>query len=121
MGYRAGVGLGTIMPVSVQALGCADYFASSYASILNGATKTVLVFLTLLSTGLHYVIQRLNYKRDLARVEHILSQAKQAAWGPKMVPTGGRRKVRLLCQCMKYSLFTRRIGQGEFRRKRPSR
>jgi len=56
---------------------------------------TVLVFLTLLSTGLHYVIQRLNYKRDLARVEHILSQAKQAAWGPKMVPTGGRRKVKV--------------------------
>jgi hypothetical protein len=37
MGYRAGVGLGTIMPVSVQALGCADYLASSYASILKRA------------------------------------------------------------------------------------
>jgi len=55
----------------------------------------VLVFLTVLSTGLHYVIQRMNYKRDLARVEHIISQAKQAAWGPKMLPVGSRRKVKL--------------------------
>lgn len=35
MGYHVGVGLGTIMLVSVQASGCADYLASSYASILN--------------------------------------------------------------------------------------
>jgi hypothetical protein len=35
MGYRVGVGLGTIMLVSVQASGCADYLASSYASILK--------------------------------------------------------------------------------------
>jgi hypothetical protein len=101
MGYHVGVGLGTIILVSVQALGCADYFASSYASILNRVTQTVLVFLTVLSTGLHYVVQRLNYKRDLARVEHILGQARVAAWGPKMIPASGRRKVRLLRQCLK--------------------
>ena len=115
MGYHVGVGLGTIIIVSVQALGCADYFASSYASILNGITQTVLVFLTVLSSGLHYVVQRLNYKRDLARIEHILGQAKTAAWGPKMIPASSRRKVRLLRQCLKINLFTRRIGQAEFR------
>ncbi len=54
----------------------------------------MLVFLVVLSTGLHYVVQRMNYKGDLARVEHILSQAKLAAWGPKMIPVGNRRKVR---------------------------
>ena len=64
-----------------------------YASILTWTAQTVLVFLTVLSTGLHYVIQHMNYKRDLARVEHIIIQAKQAAWGPKMLPVGGRRKV----------------------------
>ena len=67
-----------------------------YASILTWAAQTVLVFLTLLSTGLHYLIQHMNYKRDLARVDHIISQAKQAAWGPKMLPVGGRRKVGFL-------------------------
>lgn len=53
----------------------------------------MLVFLTVLSTGLHYVIQRMNYKRDLERIEQILDQAKLAAWGPKMIPVGSRRKV----------------------------
>jgi hypothetical protein len=60
------------------------------------ATQTVLVFLTILTTGLHYVVQHLNYRRDLARIEHILEQAKLAAWGPKMIPAGTRKKVRLL-------------------------
>jgi len=55
----------------------------------------VLVFLTVLSTGLQYVIRHLNYKRDLARVEYIISQAKLVAWGPKMIPVGGRRKVKV--------------------------
>jgi len=55
---------------------------------------TVLVFLTVLSTGLHYVVLHLNYKRDLERVEHIINQAKLAAWGPKMLPVG-RRKVKV--------------------------
>lgn len=53
----------------------------------------MLVFLTVLSTGLQYVIRHMNYKRDLARIEHIISQARVAAWGPKMLPAGGRRKV----------------------------
>ena len=39
MGYHVGVGLGTIILVSVQALGCADYLASSGASILNRVTE----------------------------------------------------------------------------------
>lgn len=68
-----------------------------YANILICAAQTVLVFLAVLSTGLHYVIQRINYKRDLARIEYIISQAKQAAWGPKLLPAGGRRKVGFLC------------------------
>jgi len=56
---------------------------------------TVLVFLTMLTTGLHYIVQRMNYRRDLARIEHILKQAKLAAWGPKMIPAGTRKKVRV--------------------------
>jgi DnaJ homolog subfamily C member 1 len=55
------------------------------------------MFLTILTSGLHYVVQRLNYRRDLARIERILKQAKLAAWGPKMMPAGTRKKVRLLC------------------------
>ena len=66
----------------------------------------MLVFLTVLSTGLHYVVLHLNYKRDLERVEHIINQAKLAAWGPKMLPVGGRRKVGLLC-LFEHVLFTK--------------
>ena len=39
------------------------------------------------------MIQRINYKRDLERIELIVSKAKSAAWGPKLVPVSGRRKV----------------------------
>jgi len=56
---------------------------------------TVLVFLTGLTTGLHYVVQRMNYRRDLARIDHILERAKLAAWGPKMIPAGTRKKVKV--------------------------
>jgi len=66
-----------------------------YYSRFRPGLGTVLVFLTVLSTGLHYLIQHMNYKRDLARVEYIISQAKQAAWGPKMLPVGSRRKVKV--------------------------
>jgi len=56
---------------------------------------TVFVFLTTLTTGLHYIVQHLNFKRDLTRIENILEQAKLTAWGPKMIPSGSRRKVKV--------------------------
>jgi len=56
---------------------------------------TVLTFLTILTTGLHYIVQHMNFKRDLTRIEHILRQAKLAAWGPKMIPSSSRRKVKV--------------------------
>jgi DnaJ homolog subfamily C member 1 len=40
------------------------------------------------------MVQSMNYKRDLARIEVIKDKAKAAAWGPKMVPVTGQRKVR---------------------------
>jgi hypothetical protein len=61
--------------------------------MLNRMTQTVLTFLTMLTTGLHYIVQYMNFKRDLTRIEHILGQAKLAAWGPKMIPSSSRRKV----------------------------
>ncbi|KAI0732954.1 DnaJ-domain-containing protein [Fomitopsis betulina] len=56
----------------------------------------VLVFLAMLSSGLQYLVQSLNYKRDLGRIESIVSQARTAAWGAKLVPTSeGQRKVKV--------------------------
>lgn len=52
------------------------------------------MFLIILTSGLQYLIQGLNYKRDLERIERIVGKAKAAAWGPKMVPINGQRKVR---------------------------
>ncbi|KAI9507924.1 DnaJ-domain-containing protein [Russula earlei] len=66
-----------------------------YYSRFRPGLGTVLVFLTALSTGLQYVVQRMNYKRDLARIEYILEQAKLTAWGPKLIPASSRRKVRV--------------------------
>ena len=52
-------------------------------------------FLTILTSGLQYLVQGMNYKRDLARVELIVGRARAAAWGPKMIPHTGQRKVRV--------------------------
>jgi curved DNA-binding protein CbpA len=66
-----------------------------YYSRFRPGLGSVFVFLTMLTSGLQYVIQRINYKRDLARIELIVSKAKSAAWGPKLVPVSGKRKVRI--------------------------
>ncbi|KAG2156139.1 DnaJ-domain-containing protein [Suillus clintonianus] len=56
---------------------------------------TVLVFLTILTSGLQYLVQTMNYKRDLRRVEQTIRDARLAAWGPKMEPLQGKRKVKV--------------------------
>lgn len=66
-----------------------------YYSRFRPGLGTVLIFLATLTTGLQYIVQHMNFKRDLARIERILGQAKLAAWGPKMIPSGSRRKVKL--------------------------
>jgi hypothetical protein len=55
--------------------------------------QEVLIFLTFLTSLLQYTVQRMTYKNDLRRIETIISNAKLAAWGPKMVPVDGKRKV----------------------------
>lgn len=53
----------------------------------------VLVFLVVLTSGLQYVVQMVNYGRDLERVRQAVRDARLAAWGPKMAPLEGKRKV----------------------------
>jgi DnaJ homolog subfamily C member 1 len=57
--------------------------------------KTVLTFLIIFTTGLQYVIQRINYKSDLARIQQFVSKARLAAWGAKLSRIEGKRKVPL--------------------------
>ncbi len=54
----------------------------------------MLVFLTLLTSALQYVVHSLNFKRDKKKVEEIVGQARAAAWGNKLTPGEGQRKVR---------------------------
>ncbi|TFK55945.1 DnaJ-domain-containing protein [Heliocybe sulcata] len=56
---------------------------------------TVLGFLIVLTSGLQYVAQRITYKRDLERVQRFIREARTAAWGPKLTPLEGPRKVRV--------------------------
>lgn len=56
--------------------------------------QAVIVFLIFITCGLQHVVQGMNYKRDLKRVERFMSEARLAAWGPKLVPLDGQRKVR---------------------------
>lgn len=57
--------------------------------------KAVLSFLVFLTSLLQYLVQRINYKKDLARIELILVRARKAAWGPKLIPVNGQRKVKV--------------------------
>jgi len=66
-----------------------------YYSRFRPGLGSVFVFLTILTSGLQLFIQRFNYKKDLDRIEFITRKAKVAAWGPKMVPVKGQRKVRV--------------------------
>ena len=59
--------------------------------------QTVSVFLILLTSGLQYMVQRMNYKRDLARIEDVVGKARSAAWGNSLTPGQGQRKVRHWC------------------------
>ncbi|EJD01100.1 DnaJ-domain-containing protein [Fomitiporia mediterranea MF3/22] len=67
------------------------YYYSRYRPGLG----SVVIFLVVLSSGLQYVIQRINYKNDLARIDRFVTEARLAAWGSRMVPMEGRRKVRV--------------------------
>jgi DnaJ family protein C protein 1 len=55
----------------------------------------VLAFLVLITSGMHYLVQGVAYRRDTARVAELVGAAKAAAWGPRLVPVDGRRKVRV--------------------------
>ncbi|QRV88040.1 DnaJ domain protein [Ceratobasidium sp. AG-Ba] len=66
-----------------------------YYSRFRPGLGTVLVFLALLTCVLEYQVKRMNYSRDLERVRDLVSRAKLAAWGPRLVPVEGSRKVRI--------------------------
>jgi hypothetical protein len=78
--------------VVVGALAICIVSSSLIQQHLHGLQE-VLIFLTFLTSLLQYMVQRMTYKSDLRRIETIVSSAKLAAWGPKMVPVDGRRKV----------------------------
>ncbi|KAI0335445.1 DnaJ-domain-containing protein [Cubamyces sp. BRFM 1775] len=64
-----------------------------YYSRFRPGLGTVLTFLVMLTSGLQYLVQKMNYNRDLKRVHEIRDQARAAAWGQKMTPLEGQRKA----------------------------
>lgn len=66
-----------------------------YYSRFRPGLGTVFVFLVTVTSAFHYIVLRLNYARDVARVEFIIREAKAAAWGQKLSPIEGRRKVKV--------------------------
>lgn len=92
MVYRDGEVLDTIIRATGRAL---EYVKPSFfpQGRLMIPAQSVMIFLVIVTNGLHYVVQRMNYTSDVARIERITSEAKLAAWGPKMIPVEGPRKV----------------------------
>ncbi|KZV76100.1 DnaJ-domain-containing protein [Peniophora sp. CONT] len=66
-----------------------------YYSRFRPGLGTVFVFLIILSSILQYVFQRMNYTRDIKRIEFISSQAKRIAWGERLTPSDKRRRVKV--------------------------
>ncbi|GJE84200.1 DnaJ-domain-containing protein [Phanerochaete sordida] len=66
-----------------------------YYSRFRPGLGTVFVFLAFVTSVLQYVVHALNYKRDLRRVDEVIAQAKTAAWGNKLTPGEGQRKVKV--------------------------
>ncbi|KAF9780123.1 DnaJ-domain-containing protein [Thelephora terrestris] len=56
---------------------------------------TVMTFLVILTTGLQYMVQKLNYAKDVERIERIRHDARTTAWGNRLVPPEGQKKVRV--------------------------
>jgi hypothetical protein len=91
-GFPSGEALDTIIQDSVQGLG---YFHVSILTLMETdlVLQTVMIFLALLTSLLQHMVQRMNYNRDLARIEAITRDARTAAWGNKLVPGEGKKKV----------------------------
>ncbi|KAI0349414.1 DnaJ-domain-containing protein [Trametes cingulata] len=66
-----------------------------YYSRFRPGLGTVVTFLIILTSGLQYLVQKMNYNRDLRRIQEIRDQARAAAWGAKMTPLEGQRKVKV--------------------------
>ncbi|KAJ7129576.1 DnaJ domain-containing protein [Mycena epipterygia] len=66
-----------------------------YYSRFRPGLGSVLVFLVLVTSGFHYIVQHINYRNDLQRIERFVKDAQLAAWGPKLVPIEGQRKVKV--------------------------
>ncbi|KAF8845860.1 DnaJ-domain-containing protein [Paxillus ammoniavirescens] len=66
-----------------------------YYSRFRPGLGTVLVFLTLLTSALQYLVQKMNHNRDLKKVRQTIRDARLAAWGQKLIPLEGRRKVKV--------------------------
>jgi len=66
-----------------------------YYSRFRPGVGTVFTFLVFLTTGLQFMVQKLNYARDLERVEKIRHDARTTAWGNRLIPPEGQKKVRV--------------------------
>ncbi|KAJ7665534.1 DnaJ domain-containing protein, partial [Mycena rosella] len=66
-----------------------------YYSRFRPGLGSVFVFLVLVTSGFHYIVQHINYKTDLERIERFVKDAQLAAWGPKLIPIEGQRKVKV--------------------------
>ncbi|KAJ7368388.1 DnaJ domain-containing protein [Mycena albidolilacea] len=82
-----------------------------YYSRFRPGLGTVFVFLVLVTSGFHYAVQHINCRNDIQRIERFIKEAQLAAWGPKLIPIEGQRKV-------KVNVAARVDDEGESVRKR---
>lgn len=129
MAYRNGEELVTTIRASGLVLGY-DRRTLTHKVGTDGTThlscsQTVFVFLIMLTSGLQFLVQKMNYKRDLNRIEWITQQARSAAWGTRSTPPEGQRKVSIMVGCSaepgseNFFFFFVWTGESESRRNCP--
>ena len=82
--FRPGVGVSACL--SALRSSCSHCFrVVNDGKFYHPNTQTVFTFLVFLTTGLQFMVQKLNYSRDLERIEKIRHDAKTTAWGNRSV------------------------------------
>lgn len=92
--FRPGVGV-SACPYAVMIFSRIQDSSRQW-KIYHITTQTVMTFLVILTTGLQFMVQRLNYAKDLGRIERIRHDARTTAWGNRLVPPEGQKKVSVM-------------------------
>src|SRR5947199_1695146 len=64
-----------------------------YYSRHRPGLRTVIIFLTILTSLFHYVVMWINYYQDKRRVRYYIQESREIAWGKRMKKQNTRKRI----------------------------